>query len=887
MGGNLRSGLVLLLALLAPGPMVGAEFGMDDPVLGPAERGQEYPRAASNGREYLVAWGDRRDEDGDHMYATRVSAAGAVLDPGGIGPLENASLGDLTWLKPAVASNGEDFLVVWADGDAIRARRVGANGALLDAAPITIATGPDAAYPAVAFGGGVYLATWQELHGTTYDIYGAIIGADGVPIGTSFLVSVADPGDGGTPGTPVAAPNDQMWSAVAFGSGSFLVVFADQRLPAAVFGARVTPSGALEGPNFLVRDGDGWYLADPALAFDAATQEWLVAWSRAGYIEGQRVAASGALSGPRLSISPVKVGLGSDVSASVASDGTDFLVAWHDAAAGGDIHGARVSGAGVIDAASLVASGPVGSAQTVPSLTSGAAGAILAVWQDDRSGAGDVWGARVDVTGARQDPTDVLVSNAANDERHAVAANAGTQTLVAWEDRRSVSSSDIYATRVDPCGGVLDPAGIGVAVATGDQKSPAIASDGTSYLVVWEDFRAGVADSDVYGQFVGSDGALLGSAFSISGSQPGNQGAPAVRFAGGEYLVVWQDARSEASGSDIYGAHVKPFGGSGVTEPGGFPIATALGDQNAPAVAFGGGHDLVVWQDFRAGERSQIYAARLDGTTIEDADGFAISADLGFTSAAAPAVAFDGAKFVVAWQDHSADYVSTSNIAAAQVDVNGARIVPDGGDSGTIWVSPGPVAQVAPSVAWNGTHAFVAWQSTPLAVGSHADVLGARLDVQTTPMNVLADDAHGVGFAQAPTSERRPHLVAGSNGQVLLVYDRFDPAPGFGATRARARRIDADGSAPPAACDAGLDAAAPARGAEDAGSPIGFPSPPPSNGSLPPEAGSAPSAELEEAAGCQCDQPARGGRTVLGELGAFLTAFLAFLAMRRAATRKM
>jgi hypothetical protein len=60
--------------------------------------------------------------------------------------------------------------------------------------------------------------------------------------------------------------------------------------------------------------------------------------------------------------------------------------------------------------------------------------------------------------------------------------------------------------------------------------------------------------------------------------------APAVAFDGTNYLVVWQDGRGTYY--DIYGARVSRAGV--VLDPGGFAISTATREQRMPAVAFDG-----------------------------------------------------------------------------------------------------------------------------------------------------------------------------------------------------------------------------------------------------------------------------------------------------------
>src|SRR2546421_11792365 len=71
---------------------------------------------------------------------------------------------------------------------------------------------------------------------------------------------------------------------------------------------------------------------------------------------------------------------------------------------------------------------------------------------------------------------------------------------------------------------------------------------------------------------------------------PGDQLQPAVAFDGTNYLVIWDDTRS--GGHDIYGIRVTPAGQ--VLDSGGIPISAAPSDQDQPAVAFDGPNYLPV-----------------------------------------------------------------------------------------------------------------------------------------------------------------------------------------------------------------------------------------------------------------------------------------------------
>src|SRR5207253_3906572 len=111
-----------------------------------------------------------------------------------------------------------------------------------------------------------------------------------------------------------------------------------------------------------------------------------------------------------------------------------------------------------------------------------------------------------------------------------------------------------------------------------------------------------------------------------SGALTGNFLDPAVAFDGSVYLVVWQDSRNvAASGTDIYGARIDLTGH--ILDPCGFVICSAVRDQRSPAVAANGSGFLVVWEDYRheadlVGVAPDIFGAVVDssGTVSPNTD---------------------------------------------------------------------------------------------------------------------------------------------------------------------------------------------------------------------------------------------------------------------------
>jgi len=77
--------------------------------------------------------------------------------------------------------------------------------------------------------------------------------------------------------------------------------------------------------------------------------------------------------------------------------------------------------------------------------------------------------------------TSLVIGPIPADQNRSALAFDGANFLVTWEDYRGGGISDIYAARVTPQGTVLDPTGIAVSTAADNQRSPALAFDGTNF----------------------------------------------------------------------------------------------------------------------------------------------------------------------------------------------------------------------------------------------------------------------------------------------------------------------------------------------------------------------------------------------------------------------
>jgi large repetitive protein len=718
----------------------------------PAPGSQNNPAIAFDGVDFLVVWEDYRSGDHSDICGARVTPQGTVLDPSGF----VISQAPYDQSYPAVGFDGANFFVVWQDfrrGYAfdIYGARVTPEGAVLDPTGLIVSNDPNVQqHPAISFDGTNFLVVWQDNRNDVpaNDIYGARVTPQGTVLDPAgFVVS--------------QAAHSQYNPAISFGGTDYLVAWQDSRDSVAchIYGARVTPAGAvLDTGGFVVSLGAKSQLA-PCLSFDGTN--YLVAWEDivgsmpfASIIHGTRVTPAGVV------LDPSGIAISSEGIQTVPAltfDGQNFLAVWQNAASDltgfYSIHGARVTPDGaVLDGSELViAHGPASVSLAVPA--DGFDGAnFLVVWQDNRNDTveSDVYGARVSPGGVVLDTGGLLITQAAREELAPAVAFDNANFLVAWEDHRGGGYSDVYGARVTPGGTVVDPQGFVITQSANDQLSPALGFDGANFLAVWEDYRNGET-RDIYGARVTPDGTVLDTSGFVITQAASVQGSPALAFDGGNFLVTWEDRRSGGR-SDVYGARVTP--GGTVLDPDGIAITQAANDQLCPALAFDGANFLVVWQDYRGDSGySDVYGARVTpGGTVLDPEGFAVSQaryDQG-----KPAVGFDGANFLAVWEDYRRGTYS---------DIYGARVTPGGAvlDGDGIVITEATKYQYAPVLAFDGSSFLVTWED--YRSSNNPDIYGAWV----APNGIVSDEG---GIVREAGDQTSLALARGNGSQLFLVY---------------------------------------------------------------------------------------------------------------------
>jgi MYXO-CTERM domain-containing protein len=736
-------------------PVISTRIDVNQVVIGDARLNQDQPAAAFDGTNYLVVWQDSRaiDENYSKVYGARVTSAGVVLDPGGIEIFSSGPGGR----PPSVAFDGTNYLVVIADNSGnIRGNRVAPSGAVLDGGSGKN-IGTTSAYVQevqVAFGTTTYLVVWSTHTDYSADIKGRLVDKNGAGVGAAFTICSSTGG--------------QTLPRLAFDGTNYLVVWEDRRsFSIDIYGSRVSATGTVLDPNGIAITtiiGDQTW---PSVAFDGTN--YLVAWQSSTSTSNDVVAARVDPNGTLLDPAGIPVSATSastDVEPRVAFDGQSFLILWsHYVSAFGatyDVWANRVSSAGAaLDGTGAPVSAAAGQ-QRKPWPVCGSAG-CLAVWEDGRGGSVDVYGARM-AAGAPLDTNGIHVSTAASEQTKPGMTFGNGMYFVVWEDRRTGANWQIYGTRVDTAGNVLDPAGIPIAEGAYDHHDPRVAASNGGFLVVWWDLRnsgPGYTYNDVFAARVTPAGAVLDPGGFALTSDKNDDDLPVVASDGTGYLVAWHDAYGPGVNDRIHATRVDAAGN---VLDAATPIQPVVSGASNPALTFGGGQYFLVWSGTR-GVRISTAGAVLDaapGISVGPGD--------------YPSVGFDGQSYVAAYRR----YVSGgAQIWASRVSVNGTALDPAGITLSTANVDTYTSAwyRLGPEVAFDGVDSVITWAGPPASgtvygawftpagkvIGSSALVTSTAAAIHSTAIASQGDGHHSLvayAFGDPATGVRNYRIKA-------------------------------------------------------------------------------------------------------------------------------
>jgi len=263
---------------------------------------QDGPSVAAAGDLFLVVWREVRDYN-SRILAKRVAANGAVLDSQ---PLVIAEEGrtPAVFGEPDVAFDGEAFLVVWhSAAEEIRARRLRRDGTFLgDAVQVSRhveTNNRERRSPVVVWTGSTHLVAWSEmipLSGTAITVYRAArVARDGTVLDAEESLVLFDH-QGHTQGVALAMGKDRALLTTI--TGEYLAT-AKWSVQALLFDAEGHPLA--DAPSRIDEGDDlGVHRLHPAAAWNGSS--FLVFWNErvndhSSALIARRMNADGTIAG--------------------------------------------------------------------------------------------------------------------------------------------------------------------------------------------------------------------------------------------------------------------------------------------------------------------------------------------------------------------------------------------------------------------------------------------------------------------------------------------------------------------------------------------------------------------------------------------------------------
>jgi hypothetical protein len=756
---------------------------------------------------------DRSIEAGAIVYRVPASVLASATWPATLDPTVSSEI-DVEKPSSATAHGDDDYasiafdgtrhLLVWIWSDSVvAAMRIAADGSRIDALPFAVGVAPTggfgAARPQVVWDGTTFVVFW----GASTGIVGVRVKSDGTIVDT-------------TPFT-VTSSRITSFDAACDGTQTLVAWRRDTSTLSYLEAVRVA-SGAAVGGVIPIESGSPQIVAvaGGAPGFELA---WAESVGTTYELRGTGVSSTGTL----LDASPVALFDATQIMwPAIAKASTGWIVAYDDLVGGrNQVQALRLgddrkpSGTPMIVAATSAD-------ETAPVLAQVGATTFVA-WTHAYT---QTMYARIDATGVL-DTSGLALGNASFSSTSPALSPSGANVFAVWSDARDVTttSSTIYGTPIASTGVEAKPTGAPVVASAKLDTTPAIATDGTNYLVVFEDGSG--PDVDLYGVRLSSTAVPLDTtAFPIA-TGPGDQKAPTIARDGARYLVTYEDHAVDALG-DIAAIRVSSSGT--LIDPAPIVIASGSTQQVAPTASCSPSSGcLIAWREpFPSTFTSSVDARRIDasGASLDATPIVITTTDGGY--APSHAVAWNGSDWLIAWSGGSswtgaAGYrrVTTAGAMpespsplAVSAFANDVVLVSDGAshsllggvdngvgpeiariDGTTLLDAPGvPVSVGFLSTRWldGGSFAttsvpgrgwFVAYPyANPLA---STELWGSFVAADGTAL-----DAAGLALSTGPSLDVKPAVASAGGDKVVVVYQRL-AAPPYATTRVFARSVSA------------------------------------------------------------------------------------------------
>lgn len=467
-------------------------------------------------------------------------ACHAVLAPAQTAPSSSLSIGTPFPIASGLMSMGGAFdgtnhlMALQSDKQTaiVAAQLMSPSGAKVGA-QIAVGRSGQTCCTAVAFDGTNYLMVWEDDQGiknsaSPFMVYGQFISKAGV-----------------AQGQPIALSSAGIWldgmKFLAYGGGKYLLTYTRLIVPANgdrsdnryIAGRIVAPDGTL-GNELRISAGFG---AGSSVGFDGSN--FLVVWREDALdyeVRARLVSPAGALVGQEISINASQAP--SDSPLLVGFDGTNYMVVFHDAVGAASVAPtlAAVAGTWTLASTNDAYSFPSGNVLSVDAL--GKYTSVMpGCWHSGTlSVSGGTYKMNVLSSTGCLAPGSVITGAMELTANSVKVFNGSAWGLFQRSTTQSVAEEwDALGQQVSTAGALVGGV-IKIATDPGAQFATGIVFDGTHYLITWTDMQ-NITNWDIYGRYIGKDGALVGDKFVIN-ADAGNQLGGVGGFANGRYFVA-------------------------------------------------------------------------------------------------------------------------------------------------------------------------------------------------------------------------------------------------------------------------------------------------------------------------------------------------------------
>jgi hypothetical protein len=724
-----------VLLLVAASALAATPVGT--PGIGAAPGVRGFPAIAAHAGGFVTIWADERG-----VMAARLDGEGTLLDPfplpvAASSPVRfGAAQADRSVARTqvtawggetALASNGRSLLAAWNCGDYLRPAIC---TAVIDPATMTSRRGAtlEGAYPEIAWSGSAWAVAYYH---SNFDPLLRVCWLDeeGAPFRTYEIGSGVDATIASTGTTTL----------VAWRHGSLIAVRAVE--PAGAAGAAIVLSPALEANAFDAR---------PKIATDG--ERFLTVWRRGGPDPHVLTVPLDGTGAP--AAAPTRIDAPGWIE-SLAWAGSDYLAVATD---GGVFYPeeyaaeyvVRFTRDGVRRESNLIA---MGCGRNADGDIASNGSATVAVWASAcirRYRAVEVPDYRIEamrVDGWLPAPSTLLSIGTAAQLQPVVASTA-TAHLVAWTEVVNGISRAFYSI-LDKSLRVVTPARP-VASNSGDQRFPAVASDGTSFLIAWTTSHPENPEvASLHGSFISASGDYASSS---PLAENVTHGPIALGHDGLDFFAVWT-----AADGTLASAHFDRTSGMREWEP------TKIGEAGYnPSVAWNGIYFLLAWETLFWNPECRITCAP------ENQIRTMLLHPSGVRAVAAPTVALDFRTDPSLVWNGSTFTLFASGLEARQFSARGEPV----GDPVKLYERAGARGE-QPAAGWDGSAFILAWRD-PSGAALRLD-LSPALEPRNGPQ-LLWSAAPGI---PQPWFRERTVAVA-PDGSVLVHHVRRAEAPFLG-----------------------------------------------------------------------------------------------------------